>query len=635
MPPITSSQTSRKLGLALETTSEEALHIGLLNTQSRGCWGQSRALLNLRKVDILAAHATSIKLSWDPLPRKPFRTCSYMICMQEVGVTGYLPVVDDTGRCIEEYCGVGLKPDTLYRFQVTCLCQSPVDSKYAGARLAIPKSSVRSVAVRTLPARYDQAWFMEEEKIATRVWRCYTGEAWCSSSARDFSKAVDTFVSVSHSDKLCYSGIRCVKIEFPGVDAGDFTMGGTATDCEIAEDKLWIFRARVYHEWQPESYFREHKVILRVPEKEDGAVATFEEQMKTYYNNVDSVIMVMYDELKAARMGATDEDGGTVVECVLGMPSGKDEPVVVTITKKYTTVRPTAFARLCVWDKIKTVNWSEEEKDVPLNEWHTIEITMIGGRSGKGKIFMHVGEGFQGSVYLDNVEVIWGGPTPTEKAITRAIESCEKTHQEHSESMRVGLLDGRDLQAVDWGGASDPYATVFLNEGESGRIRTTEVLKSSVVMADLYPVWNCDPIKLAKPPALPVISAIDKEEAAKVSTRPWSPSMVPTDGPELRRRCEPCCCASAQFCHPPSHSLPRLTPPSLLRTAPPMRTRTRLVGPWLTRRLNLRSFGRRGRALWRRIGLRARNGRSSSTTSRARRGVRRRRRTRRIRTSSI
>jgi hypothetical protein len=102
--------------------------------------------------------------------------------------------------------------------------------------------------------------------------------------------------------------------------------------------------------------------------------------------------------------------------------------------------------------------WSKEETadEVPLNQWHEIKCEMIGTSSGHGKIFIHVAPGFQGNLYIDDVEIVWGGPTPVEKAIDLAMDACKATHSEHTTKMRVNLLDARDLQAVDWGGASDP-----------------------------------------------------------------------------------------------------------------------------------------------------------------------------------
>jgi hypothetical protein len=57
------------------------------------------------------------------------------------------------------------------------------------------------------------------------------------------------------------------------------------------------------------------------------------------------------------------------------------------------------------------------------------------------------------------------------------------------------------------------YATVYLNEGKEGKVKETQVQQSSVVFADLFPVWNCDPLVFEKPPPPPAVSAIDQEEA--------------------------------------------------------------------------------------------------------------------------
>ena len=100
-----------------------------LTTKDRGKWGTARALINLRKVDVLQVAVTSIKLSWDPSPTRPFLTVGYTICMQEVGKTGFMPVVQDTMKPHTTYCAIKLKPETVYRFMIISLAQSPLDSK--------------------------------------------------------------------------------------------------------------------------------------------------------------------------------------------------------------------------------------------------------------------------------------------------------------------------------------------------------------------------------------------------------------------------------------------------------------------------------------------------------------------------
>ena len=132
---------------------------------------------------------------------------------------------------------------------------------------------------------------------------------------------------------------------------------------------------------------------------------------------------------------------------------------------------------------------------------------------GRGKIFIHCDEGFQGSLYIDDVELIWGGPTETERMVDKVVKACAIEHSSHTENMRIGLCDARDLSAVDWGGASDPYATVFVGRGNQDNVTEEEVLRSHVVYSDCFPVWNCDPIEVKKPAPPPEVSKIDEEEA--------------------------------------------------------------------------------------------------------------------------
>ena len=79
--------------------------------------------------------------------------------------------------------------------------------------------------------------------------------------------------------------------------------------------------------------------------------------------------------------------------------------------------------------------------------------------------------------------------------------------------MIIGLCDAKNLSAVDWGGSSDPYATVFLNEGVNENVEEREILRSDVIYGDCYPVWNCDLIELDKPIPPPAVSDIDRREA--------------------------------------------------------------------------------------------------------------------------
>ena len=148
-----------------------------------------------------------------------------------------------------------------------------------------------------------------------------------------------------------------------------------------------------------------------------------------------------------------------------------------------------------------------------LNKWHIITCKMVGTETARGKIFVHMPLGYQGELYIDDVEVIWGGPTETERLVDRVVEACKIGHLEHSKTIRIGLCDARDLSAVDWGGSSDPFAVVSVGEGRLDKVQEREVLRTSVCYADLFPVWNCDLISIPKPPPPPMVTAIDLREA--------------------------------------------------------------------------------------------------------------------------
>ena len=84
---------------------------------------------------------------------------------------------------------------------------------------------------------------MEDEKEACKIWRCYTGKAKMDSDGEDHKEAVTKWIDVAHTQERCYSGISSMKISY---DEREF--GGSMTDVELKEDRLFIFRARVFHE---------------------------------------------------------------------------------------------------------------------------------------------------------------------------------------------------------------------------------------------------------------------------------------------------------------------------------------------------------------------------------------------------
>ena len=340
--------------------------------------------------------------------------------------------------------------------------------------------------IKTLPQKYEEAWFMEDVKEATRSWRSYTGEAKMDFEENDYKEKLAKFIEVEHSMDRCWSGIYSLKLKFPGLEPGDFVKGGTCCDCELKEDRLFIFRARVFHEWREEEYDLSFKSVKRdIPLTKN----LYGELLTPVYEPPEEPVI--------------EEDGGWVVNVQYSQDfETEDDPIVVTTTKRYKSKAPVeGFARIGVWDKSQTRVWSDTMKstdEVPLNKWHTIETKMVGTTTGRGKIFIHCDEGFQGALYIDDVEVIWGGPTETERMVDKVVKACAIEHSSHADNMRIGLCDARDLGAVDWGGASDPYATVFVTRGNQGNTTEEEVLRSHVVYSDCFPVWNCDLIEVKK-----------------------------------------------------------------------------------------------------------------------------------------
>lgn len=188
--------------------------------------------------------------------------------------------------------------------------------------------------ISTLPQNYETAWFFEDEKEATRTWRSYTGVPWMSKDELMHKEKVIKFVEISHATKHCFSGVSSLCLTYPGEEPGDFVEGGTATDCEIEEDRLFIFSARVYHEWYPHKYRLETKKVLRIEEDGDVQPFSFEENMRKFYNNIDPSLVALFEAEREDRMGQLDEDGGTVVDVSMQMPENMDDPVIMTTVKE-------------------------------------------------------------------------------------------------------------------------------------------------------------------------------------------------------------------------------------------------------------------------------------------------------------
>ena len=252
--------------------------------------------------------------------------------------------------------------------------------------------------MRTLPQDYETAWFFEDEKEATREWRSYTGEFKMDSEASDFKNAVNKFVEVSHSDDRCWSGLRCLKLGFPGVEPGDFVQGGTATDVELKEDRLFIFRARVFHGWEAKEYDIITKTVVRG--EEGGIRDLFREAKKGFgrwrerrieeaqgkakelVDRVESGEVFLEgekvdeqeeatrlllkgrddcDTMDGQLIFAEDRGVGVYVKTDVTEPFDDEEPIIISTTTRYRSKPPTARARLGVWDKKHKRVWSEEE----------------------------------------------------------------------------------------------------------------------------------------------------------------------------------------------------------------------------------------------------------------------------------
>lgn len=243
--------------------------------------------------------------------------------------------------------------------------------------------------------------------------------------ANDFKEVFTRWIEVEHSDKRCWSGIRSLKLHYPGLAVGDFVRGGTCTDCELKEDRLFVFRARVFHEWEERDYFVTTKAVIR---DEDEVAAVFKGGTK--------IAAELVKDLEAKEGGG--QGGGEVVKTEITEMKSANEPLVITTRKKFKSKPPTSFARIGVWDKKDCKVWSKKEAagEVPLNEWHTIEVQMIGTSSGRGKIFIHLEEGFQGNLFIDDVEVIWGGPTETERLVDQVVNACKIEHVSHARKVR-------------------------------------------------------------------------------------------------------------------------------------------------------------------------------------------------------
>jgi len=215
-----------------EITEKQDVNRALLE-KGRGRWGQLRALTNHRKIDVGHTAETSIALTWDPCPSRPHKTVGYRISIQKVGKSGFLPIVEDTGDPATKYTAINLSPGESYKFHIASLAMASSHSKYAGQKLIIPSSSLRTEIIKTAEQEYQHAWFMEEQKEACKIWRCYTGEAKMDFEPNDFKKPITNWIDVSHTSTRCFSGISCMQITY---EEGEF--GGTTTDVELKGERV-------------------------------------------------------------------------------------------------------------------------------------------------------------------------------------------------------------------------------------------------------------------------------------------------------------------------------------------------------------------------------------------------------------
>jgi len=134
------------------------------------------------------------------------------------------------------------------------------------------------------------------------------------------------------------------------------------------------------------------------------------------------------------------------------MASNDKNPTLALSLLDYPPPLQPTRAKLGVWDKENYRAWGPTTPCEP-NTWETIEVQLIGTQTNRGKIYVHVDPGFRGNLYIDRVEVIWGGPTETERMVEKVINKCGTNHELHSNSMRIKIIDARHLTSVDWGGA--------------------------------------------------------------------------------------------------------------------------------------------------------------------------------------
>eukprot|EP00903_Cladosiphon_okamuranus_P006046 g5963.t1 len=312
---------------------------------------------------------------------------------------------------------VGLKPGKAYQFLVATI---------SAERMLVPGSSIVSNPVRMPRAEYEKAWFFEggEDDIKWTAFEGLGPDSVGPTVAGDVgagggSTALDD-IRCSLTPTRCYTGLQslCLTVP-PGL------VGGAYVDTPVKEGWLYVVKAKVFHEGEDPT--------------EDPSIA-----------------------------GAGAGRKGSKLERMTNWAAGRKGSKPESVT-----------TRLVLWDMRDGKEMSAPA--VKTGEWEELECQIVPFRSEHLRItIQHGGEG-GAIIYVDAVELVHGGPTPAERAVSSVVSVMDEPRPMPSKVL-IHLESARNVRAADTMGTSDPYVKVFVGD--------MEVHRTKVIPMTLSPTWD-------------------------------------------------------------------------------------------------------------------------------------------------
>ncbi|CAM9535261.1 unnamed protein product [Ectocarpus sp. 12 AP-2014] len=361
---------------------------------------------------------TSVRVTWPKVSDKKYPVYAYRVCTAEVG-SGFEVTYGEAPSHEAEAVIVGLKPGKAYQFLVASI---------SAERMLVPGSSIVSDPVQLPKAEYEKAWFFEggEDDIK---WTAFEGlgpenvgaAGGGGAGAGGGSTALDD-IRCSPSPTRCFTGLRSLCLVVPAGLAG-----GAYVDTPVKEGWLYVVRAKVFHE-------------------EEGGGG-------------------------GGGAGAEAEGAGR---------KGSRLAMMTGWTAGRKGSKSNVTTRLVLWDMRDGKETSAPA--VKTGEWEALECQIIPFRSEHLRVAIQSGgEGRESNVYVDAVELLHGGATPAERAISAAVDLMDEPRPMPSKVL-VRVESARNVRAADTLGTSDPFVKVF--------VRNAEVHRTKVIPMTLSPVWD-------------------------------------------------------------------------------------------------------------------------------------------------